>query len=112
MQPNLDFWIQISCLYLVISKEQKCSTFSLKALLSEDADESEELCDLFEVKHRRVVELDDGQRLFVIGTAGAVLHEPARQRRTKRHLKKLPVENVDLLVRFRIPLTRKCRRRR
>lgn len=106
-----DSWIQISCLYFIISKEQKCGTFSLKALLSQDADESEELCDLFEVKYRRVVELDDGQRLFVIGTAGAVLHEPARQTEEDQEtLKKLPVENVDLLVWFRIPLTRKCRR--
>lgn len=39
---------------------KKEQTFSLEALLSEDADESQELCDLLQVKNRRVVELDDG----------------------------------------------------
>lgn len=49
-------------------------TFPLKALFSEDADESEELCDLFQIKHCSVVELDDSQRLLVIGTTTAILH--------------------------------------
>lgn len=51
-------------------------TFPLEALLSEDADEREELCHLFQIKHRGVVELDDGQRLLVVGAAAAVLHQP------------------------------------
>lgn len=37
----------------------KC-TFSFEALLSEDADEREELCDLLQIKNGGVVELDDG----------------------------------------------------
>lgn len=38
----------------------KKQTFSFEALLSEDADESQELCDLLQIKNRCVVELDDG----------------------------------------------------
>lgn len=65
-------------------QKQRRVTFSLKALLPEDADQSQELGDLLQVKHRGVVELDDGQRLFVIGAAAAVLHEPARKGRNHR----------------------------
>lgn len=35
-------------------------TFSFEALLSEDADKSEELGDLLQIQNRGVVELDDG----------------------------------------------------
>lgn len=48
-------------------------TFALKALFSQDADEGQELGDLFQVEHGGVVELDDGHRLLVVGTAAAVL---------------------------------------
>lgn len=58
-------------------------TFPLKALLSEDADQSQELCDLFQVKYRSVVELDDGQRALVIGAAAAVVQQPARKESAK-----------------------------
>lgn len=48
-------------------------TFALKALFSQDADEGQELGDLFQVEHGGVVELDDRHRLLVVGTAAAVL---------------------------------------
>lgn len=67
----------------VYTVKLKLQTFPLKALFSEDADESKELCDLFQIKHSSVVELDDSQRLLVIGTATAILHEPAKR---KKHL--------------------------
>lgn len=49
------------------------STFALKALLSENANESQKLGDLFQVQHCGVVELDDGHGLFVIRTSTAIL---------------------------------------
>lgn len=48
-------------------------TFPLKALLSEDADQSQELCHLFEVKHCGVIQLYNGQRFFIISVAVAVV---------------------------------------
>lgn len=64
-------------------KKIKVHTFPLKALLSEDADEREELRDLFQIKHCGVIELDDRQRLLIVGGAAAVL-QPSRQR--EKHL--------------------------
>lgn len=68
----------------ILSRKQSCVTFSLEALLPEDADQSQELGDLLEVEHRGVVELDDGQRLLVVGAAAAVLHEPAGKEIARR----------------------------
>lgn len=59
-------------------------TFPLKALLSEDADKSEELCDLFQIKHCGVVKLDNSQRLLVIGTATAILHQPTKKKTERK----------------------------
>lgn len=47
--------------------------FALKALLSEDADQCQELGDLFQVEDCGVVQLDDGHGLLVVGTTTAVL---------------------------------------
>lgn len=63
----------------------KLPTFPLEALLSEDADEREELCDLFQIKHCSVVQLDNSQRLLVIGAAAAIRHEPAKKEKTEGH---------------------------
>lgn len=51
-------------------------TFSFEALLSEDADEGEELCDLLQIENCGIVQLDDGQRLLVVSAAAAILQEP------------------------------------
>lgn len=56
-------------------------TFPLEALLPEDADESEELCDLFQIKHGGVVQPDDSRGLLVVGAAAAILHQPASRGR-------------------------------
>lgn len=48
-------------------------TFPLEALLSQDADQSQELGDLLQVKHCGVVQLYDGQRLFIIRVTVAVV---------------------------------------
>ena len=47
--------------------------FALKALLPEDADQRQELGDLFQVEDCGVVQLDDGHGLFVVGTTTAIL---------------------------------------
>lgn len=48
------------------------NTFALEAFFSQDADQGQELCDLFKVQHGRVVEFDDRHRLLVVGAAAAV----------------------------------------
>lgn len=65
--------------------QSETTTFPLEALLSEDADEREELCDLFQIKHCSVVQLDDSQRLLVIGAAAAIRHETAKKEKTEGH---------------------------
>lgn len=85
-------------------------TFPLKALLSEDADESEELGDLLQIKHRCVVQLDDSQRLLVVGAATAILHEPAKERTDRGlHAVRGFIANTPSRQEI-ILLTRKCRR--
>lgn len=54
-------------------------TFALKALFSQDADEGQELGDLFQVQHSGVVEFDDGHGLFVVGAAASVLPQTEAQ---------------------------------
>ena len=58
-------------------------TFALEAFFSQDADEGQELGDLFQVQHSGVVELDDGHGLLVVGTAAAVLPQTGEEQHDK-----------------------------
>lgn len=42
-------------------------TFPLETFLAEEADDGQELCDLLQIHHCCIVEVDDGHRLLVIG---------------------------------------------
>lgn len=75
------------------------STFPLEALLPEDADQSQEAGDLLQVQNCGVVQLDDGQRLLVVGTA--VLRQPDGE--TPLNPPEPPPQNLQLLT---VPLHR------
>lgn len=62
--------------------ESALLTFALKAFFSQDADEGQELGDLFQIQHSGVVEFDDGHGLFVVGTAATILPQPEAQHST------------------------------
>lgn len=61
-------------------------TFALEAFLPQDADQGQELGDLFQVENGGVVELDDGHGLLVVGTAAAVLPQAGAGGKEKKKI--------------------------
>lgn len=70
-------------------------TFPLEALLSQDADQSQELCYLFEVKHCGVIQLYNGQRLFIVSVAVAVVLQSVN---TPKHIQPLSIRMDDRII--------------